>query len=66
MGGYQWRRDIAGALDKLQRQRDVLIHIVEGDLSTAELYQLISAAALLNSTAADQIRTLLEYKEKDA
>ena len=65
VGGYNWRKTVTTTTHKLQQQRQLLTKVVEGDLSNAELYQLVSAIALLNASVADSLNELLEFRESE-
>lgn len=57
-GGYRWRSIVAGAQSDLRNQRQLLAQIIQGDISSAELWQLVSAAVLLNAAIAERLNTL--------
>ena len=66
MGGYNWRKTVITATHKLKKQRAMLGQIVEGNLTQAELFQLISAIALINASITESMGDLLEFKDADS
>lgn len=64
VGGYNWRKTVADARIDLRKQRTMLTKIVEGDMSQVELYQLISAIALINAAIDDRLAALGEFPDE--
>ena len=65
VGGYNWRQTVTAARIDLRKQRSMLTRIVEGDMSQAELYQLISAIALISAAIDDRLADLEEFPDEE-
>ena len=64
-GGTKYRQLIARGRTLTRRQRSILERIIEQGPTQAELFQLLTAMALLTSQIDEVLEDLAQYDEKD-
>lgn len=60
-GGYIYRQRITAARERLKDQRTMLKSIVQGGMTNAELYQVLTAITLLNMTIDEELEGLYDF-----
>ncbi len=63
IGGYRYREIISRGRRATRQQRDLICTILENGPSQAELFQILTALALLSSTIDDTFGDLDSYRE---
>lgn len=58
-GGYKWRQSVTRGRKAVRVQRQLIQRIVEGGLGQAELYQTLTAVALMASQIDEVLEGLL-------